>query len=479
MDSVKKAACVAFRNPGLLIASIAWGLLMTSGGLVYSLVVGPLKTEIWQHQQSQFSAEVSMAQAVFATISSYFFGSFADRMGYKLAALIYGFVNLVPAWFLFFIGLNERGLWTFMWLSVVSGLASSSNVMLVLANAVTDPSDREIGFGVFYSLSTLISLLGSSIPMVLIVIFQIVPNSPLLAIQIQFGLSMAFFLLVVLIRMPVAERGESKVAVKATEGCCEVKPLLNTVTKVFVGPLALVWRVPSLRFLCFMSVLLAVSSDLPFDIGGQFFMESLDLISHGSLRDQQLVSVLSMLPVQIVNVIAPITMGFLCKRFSPLSVLKLWIPFSACMILIGAGMRWFPYFWFIPILCIGQNLASLANLPLNILITNCSPEGRLGEVMGVVGTSNQLLSFVCNALVAVINPPLMNSGLQNPLWLYYPACAILKLLAIAPMLALTATKPMSAKDESLEDVSPQVAAGQFKPTGDALSVRENQTSVVV
>jgi len=197
-----------------------------------------------------------------------------------------------------------------------------------------------------------------------------------------------------------------------------------------IMPFKLLFEVHTLGLICIVIVLIDFSKDLAFDIGGQFFMESLDLIKHGTHEKQQMVSILSSMPTQVTSIPAMALIGWLAKRYRPLKMLWVMIPLGTVLIMSGCLMNWFPYMWFVPIVCVTENFADMTRIPLDLFVTELAPKGRLGEAMGVVGMVKQIVGFLGNAVVVAVNPALQSTGLHNPLWVYYPACGVLRLLAL-------------------------------------------------
>lgn len=471
MVACREGLAVLMRNPQMLKVAVAAGVQSTAVSMIYALVVGPLKTEVWGHRQAEHQSEMAMATAIFSALSSYYFGAFSDKVDRRVAVCIFGLCQFLPAWSLLAFGFDATGLWAFMCVSVLAGLGVASNVMLILASDVTRPEDREFAFGLFYAISTFVSLLGN-IPILLIVTLNVIPLSSRMACWIHVGLSLAFFSLVasmpriktgqpepppIEIGRPADfmqnEAGESHPAFEDgvlaekpnpdVEGSAEMSAVAveeegeakrrrcrNCDIWTLVMPLKLLFEVHTLGLICIVIVLIDFSKDLAFDIGGQFFMESLDLIKHGTHEKQQMVSILSSMPTQVTSIPALALIGWLAKMYRPLTMLWVMIPLGTVLIMSGCLMNWFPYMWFVPIVCITENFADMTRIPLDLFVTELAPKGRLGEAMGVVGMVKQIVGFLGNAVVVAVNPVLQSTGLHNPLWVYYPACGVLRLLAL-------------------------------------------------
>eukprot|EP00930_Biecheleria_cincta_P053977 TRINITY_DN3981_c0_g1_i1.p1 TRINITY_DN3981_c0_g1~~TRINITY_DN3981_c0_g1_i1.p1 ORF type:complete len:516 (-),score=89.02 TRINITY_DN3981_c0_g1_i1:189-1694(-) len=491
MVAFEEGLAVLMRNPQMLKVAVASGVHCTAMSMIYALVVGPLKTEVWGHRQAEHQSEMAMATAIFSALSSYYFGAFSDKVDRRLAVSIFGLCQFLPGWSLLASGFDTTGLWVFMCLQVLAGLGVASNVMLILASDVTRLEDREFAFGLFYAISALVSLLGG-IPIVFIVTLNVIPNNPRMACWLHVGLSLAFFILVASMPRITREEGEllpieierladssGNRAEESHPGFeCYVQPeepnphvqgsgeVPNVPEKQeskakrricrkcdiwgLVVPFKLLFEVHALGLICIVIVLIDFSKDLVFDIGGQFFMESLDLIKQGTHEQQQRVSILSSIPSQMTGIPALALVGWLAKRYRPLTMLWVMIPVGTILIMSGCLMNWFPFMWFVPIVCITENFADLTRIPLNLFVTELAPKGRLGEAMGVVGMVKQIVGFLGNLVVVAVNPVLQESGLHNSLWVYYPACGLLRLFALLA-LHLVARQQEADDDDDDDD----------------------------
>jgi MFS family permease len=508
MVACGEGLAVLMRNPQMLKVAVAAGVQSCAVSMIYALVVGPLKTKVWGHQQSEQQSEMAMATAIFSAVSSYYFGAFSDKVDRRLAVSIFGLCQFLPAWSLLAFGFDTTGLWVFMCLQVLAGLGVASNVMLILASDVTRPEDREFAFGLFYAISTFVGFLGS-IPILCLVTLDVIPNNPRMTCWMHVGLSLTFFVLVLSIpriekeevELPPIEigrpadsaenrAGESQPDLEVCVNAQVPNPVVRDSAEVpaaavvqerkakgricskcdiwaLIMPLKLLFEVHALGLICIVVVLIDFSKDLAFDIGGQFFMESLDLIKHGTHEKQQWVSILSSMPTNLTGIPALAFIGWLAKRYRPITMLWVMIPVGTVLIMSGCLMKWFPYMWFVPIVCITESFADLTRIPLNLFVTELAPKGRLGEAMGVVGMVKQIIGFLGNAVVVALNPPLQSSGLRNPLWVYYPACGLLRLLALLalPLVArqqesADSTQRLQKKTKTLDvqDVDAEVHA---------------------
>lgn len=127
--------------------------------------------------------------------------------------------------------------------------------------------------------------------------------------------------------------------------------------------------------------------------------------------------------------------GYVAKQAGPLKLLRTLIPFAALLIAAGALMAVVKQMWYIAVVVICLTYANMPNVPLQRMVAGgVAPPGRNGEALATVGVFTTLAGLIGNMFVATLNPPLLRSGLPNPLWVYYPGCAFLVLLAILPLL---------------------------------------------
>lgn len=478
----------------MIKVALASGVQKAALSIVYALVIGPLKTEVWGDSQAGIQAEMAMATAIFSAVSSYYFGVLSDKVDRRLAVSIFGLVQFLPGWSLLALGFNSMGLWVFMSLQILAGLGVASHIMLVMANDMTQPEDREFAFGLFYALQSFVSLLGS-ISTLLVATLDLIPNSPRIACWTCAGLSVIFFAFVASMPQTFKQEDEGELPAREIGRQIEAESNLWGSARVpgetaeepnhdiesnsvapdavakeqqtqqprckkcniwgLVMPFKLFFEIRTLGLLCITIVLFEFTQDLTFDIGGQFFMQSLDLVEHGTLQKQQLVSILSLLPAELTGVPAMAFVGWLAKLYKPMRVLWVMFPVGAVLIASGCLMSLFPYMWFVPIVSVTENFASLARIPLALVVTELAPEGRLGETMGALGMVKQIVGFLGNAVVALVTPALQSSGLHNPLLVFYPTAGMLRVLALLALpLVARQQKNESNVDTLQKGISP-------------------------
>eukprot|EP00408_Alexandrium_pacificum_P057334 CAMPEP_0171171414 /NCGR_PEP_ID=MMETSP0790-20130122/9205_1 /TAXON_ID=2925 /ORGANISM="Alexandrium catenella, Strain OF101" /LENGTH=534 /DNA_ID=CAMNT_0011636267 /DNA_START=85 /DNA_END=1689 /DNA_ORIENTATION=- len=418
------------RNRELVKVMLANGVVLVGKLVVLMLVLPALRSKIWGKEMAEFQAMVTLGLAVTAIVTSSHFGSFSDRFGRRAGAVVFGVCSFMPAWGVLVCGLNETGLYASCIGSVISGVGVNSNVLLLLASDVTDPADREAAFGAFAAVSLLLQFLLLGLPSLLIVTFEVFSSSPIVVLIYQVVLSALYFIIVATIRVPPAADAAPKAeASEAPPAACCSK--LSAAASAVVAPLGHL-RERSLRNLAACSFLLAFSGDLLMDVGSQFFRETLDLIPYGTLRQHQIVNVASSLPPQLLVLPGYVLVGLMAKRLGSLRLLLLLIPLSAALQGMGASLLWMPKVWFVGVVTAAQAYGGLLSVPLSHLVTVYAPQDRQGEVMGMMGAFQQGANMLGNLAVIGVTPLLKKSGLQDPLWVYFPAAGLIIFLALIP-----------------------------------------------
>lgn len=494
-----QASCSSFlrKNPELAKVMLASGLQRSAVTLAGTLGIQNLRAMVWGESTAQNTAIVSMCLNLLAMTTGGLFGRLGDSVGRRVAACTFGFTSFLPAFALLTFGFNSTGLLVSSIGSVLSGFGCSSDALLVLAHDVTLEEDRALAFGLFQAATNLIAFVLYGLPALLTVMLQVLPNPSIMAwLYYQFGLSAAYFLVVVAIKMPaMAEHDGHRCdrelqpdlstqpdleanpdqevqpppAVQQTSNVEEGKAQANQEMPVsrarrlmrmlaglpVISELLMVLHEPALGCVLLIGALLAFSGDLVFDIGSQFFRDELDLLGDDSMSEQrlkqnQLISVLTTLPAEIFIIPGAMLVGSLGHHFGSLQLLKILIPLAGAFTASGAIMALAPSYWLVPVVCIAQNYAALpGNIPLKHLVAQVAPEGRVGQAMGTLGMLGQAVSFVANATTAAVTPVLLHY-MQKPLWIYYLVCGTLTLAALLPAYRIVLPPAEDKLESSLE-----------------------------
>lgn len=412
---------------------LASGLQATAANLPDTFVLASLRTRIWGDHMSEYMAYASIGINAVAVLFGGLFGRFGDTVDRRIAAAVYATATFASSWSLLVFGwTTATGLWACTVLKIIGSFGNTSNVFLALVNDVTPAKDRGEAVGAFFAMNNLISLVMTSVPVLLVLILEVVPNNPFFFLVAQVILSALCYVLLWSVRLPTKEKVVEKENDDKAEsrGICGL--ILLGLTQM-VEPVKLACGNSKLRRLFWCSFLLMFCGQLVMDIGGQYFNQSLNLIPYGTAAQVQTVSVLTMIPGQLLAIPGNLITGALVKRGGPLVLLRRMIPMSACLVCIGAFMAEVRQFWFIAIVVVCLNYASLPNVPVNTLVSGSAPPNRVGEALSIPGIAGQLASLIGNAFVAFFNQTLMDSTLFDPLWIYYPICGLISLCALIPV----------------------------------------------
>lgn len=460
-DAFSSGCKLCSRNCELGKVLLASGLQMASVALPETFVVALLRAEIWQHQMSSYMAYAAIGINSVAVIFGGPFGRFSDIVDRRLAAAVFAIGTFAPTWSLLIFGhTTSKALWISTIVKVLGSYGLTSNVMLALINDVTHPEDREEAVGLYFAANNLMSLTMTGIPVLLVLILRVIPNNPIIFLVVQVVLSTLCLLLLCSVRWKRKEPNEevdvddsdSEDVPSSTSArlCAIVEPSVEDpapkksccswighyakqTARQFILLIRLAFGNRRLRRLWCAGFMLMFSGQLVMDIGGQYFNQSMDLIPYGTKNELTTVAVLTMIPGQLLAIPGNLVTGYLSKRGGPLYLLRRLVPIASMLVTLGAFMAEVKQFWFIALTVIFLNYASLPNVPLMRLVAGLAPPGRVGESLTAIGIAAQLASLIGNAAVVFINHKLMQTDMANPLWIYYPMCGTLTLMAILPI----------------------------------------------
>jgi len=200
-----------------------------------------------------------------------------------------------------------------------------------------------------------------------------------------------------------------------------------------VKPLRLIFCHRRLRRLCLVAFLLALANVVPMVVAQPYFNQSLGLYLYGTPADFEKVSALSTLPGQLLVLPGFLLTGFLAKQNGTLRLLWRLLPLSGVLLVAGAFMALARAYWFVPVVVIAEQYASLPNVPLMRLVAGVAPPGRMGEALSAAGVCQQIAGLLGNAIIAWLNKLLQESSIADPYWVYYPFCAVIAVTAILPL----------------------------------------------
>lgn len=447
-EDSEKGCCEAFtasfrllcHNRRLTMVILAASLQTGSSGLANIFVLSNLKVEFWGKRMSEYTALSSILLNVVAVVCGGPYGRFSDSVDRRLAASIFAVGTFLPGWSLLICGQNQVGLMAATIAGIIGSFGLTSNVMLALANDVTPFKDREVACGTFFACMNLVSLLMNAVPVLLILVLRVVPNSPTMILWSQLVLSFLCFFCIWSVKNHKQRDPEEThhhidcCSQQDSEGSAPCRIILS-----ICEPMKLAFGNGRLRRLCIAAFCLKFGGDLVMDIGMQFFNDTLGLLENTeqlseSQRDNIItVAVLTMLPGQLMAIPGNLITGYLAKTAGTLKLLRIMIPISSLLVSVGALMVVVRKMWFIAVVVVCLNYAALPSVPLLRMVVGVAPPTRMGEALASVGVFAQSAGLIGNFIVAVVNPALLRTSLKNPLWVYYPACSIIVLLALIPL----------------------------------------------
>lgn len=222
----------------------------------------------------------------------------------------------------------------------------------------------------------------------------------------------------------------------------EARPPLGMLASM-LAPLQLLWDYRSLAFLALAAALLCLPEVTLTDVSAQYALDEFNLIASDNKVKQREVSLLFQWPGYALLMPAFFITGLVAKRMSALKVLLWLIPLTGLAMSLPVLLRVAPKMWLVPIVGVSQPLGMVVFVPLQTLISQMAPPDRVGEAMGVVGASKQAAGLFSNLLVGSLAPVLVDSGLQKPLWVFYPLATASSLVAF--MVALQIKGPQDAR----------------------------------
>lgn len=430
-----KALAAAFkmlwRNPQLAKVMLAAGLQGAAMVVCDTFVLNVLKGQIWASRMAEYGAYAGIAINITAAITGGPFGRMSDLIDRRIAFALSGLLTLLPTLAVLIFGLDAQGLLISTIVRVLCSVGYTCNMGFALANDLTPFEDRELMSGVLIAVTNFMQVVLNGVPAVLIVWLKVVPENPKALLYCSLSLSALFFITVFTVRLdqnPMCPEEEEQVS-PTRRFAYTAKGRCPTMTE----PFRLMFRHRRLRRLNLSLFLMSTADTLTMAVGGQFYLMSLGLIPNGTDSEIAMVNVASSLPGQILVLPGLILTGFLAKQRGSLRLTRQLIPFAATCILFTAGLAFVKTLWFLPLVVVLQNYASLPRVPMMRIVAGVAPPGRMGEAISAVGISSQFSGLLGNGIVALLNPILLKCGMQNPLWIYFIAAGGMTLAGILPL----------------------------------------------
>eukprot|EP00928_Gymnodinium_smaydae_P032163 TRINITY_DN23367_c0_g1_i1.p1 TRINITY_DN23367_c0_g1~~TRINITY_DN23367_c0_g1_i1.p1 ORF type:complete len:528 (-),score=97.31 TRINITY_DN23367_c0_g1_i1:93-1676(-) len=474
--SVADAARVLRENAQLRRAILSAGLLVSGLSTGAPLVMTELKAEVWGARMSRNSSIVYLLTGLVSIAFGSSFGKWSDTVDRRAAFALVGLLNFVPWYIILLFGTTERALLISSVATVMTGVTcmtpTGCPMMFTIANDLIPPEDREIAFGVSYSL---VFVIAFSLTMGGILVMSFRPGDATAVLLYILALSIAFFAVVASLRLPASgqaslRRGSSGafegVACAADESPDDdaeessdsEEPAPGGIITTFSGlaspqlscletlePSQLWWMDSDVRNLCLVATLLSLPEVALADMSQQFVYSCLGLLSDGGETDagagaasgdgvlssegyrKQSVSAIFTYPGMLVALPAFFLAGIAAKRLGALTLLRIGIPVSAVLQALPALLVVFPQI--LVVMCSGVSLAlsGVIFTPLQTVCAEIAPPGAVGESMALVGVSKQAASVAGNILVFFGVPLLQSMHWDHPLWVFYPLAAAIAL----------------------------------------------------
>jgi len=219
-----------------------------------------------------------------------------------------------------------------------------------------------------------------------------------------------------------------------------------------LAPLELLGHNGNLTCLCVVAALVSLPEITLTDVSAQYALNQFGLVHSADTAKQKQVNLLFQWPGYALLLPAFIVTGLLAKRFSALTLMRILIPFTGLLLSLPVLLRVAPRMWIVPIVGIAVPMSMVVFAPLQTLITQVAPAGRVGEAMGAIGASKQVAGLVSNLLVSGLVPILLSLGIPRPLWIFYPLASLSSMTAFAVTALIEA--PLSPSAEPTTDKEP-------------------------
>eukprot|EP00931_Biecheleriopsis_adriatica_P075196 TRINITY_DN49119_c0_g1_i1.p1 TRINITY_DN49119_c0_g1~~TRINITY_DN49119_c0_g1_i1.p1 ORF type:complete len:502 (-),score=71.34 TRINITY_DN49119_c0_g1_i1:83-1588(-) len=447
--------------PDLAKAILTAGLLVATLTAGTPLVLNELKSEVWGHRMSEYSSLVAMATGVVSVLFGGVMGRVGDKIDRRVAFAIVGLFNFAPWYFLLCVGANRIGLYGFCTMQIIGGITcmtpTGCPMIFAFAYDVMPADERELAFGIAYTgvfVCALLASLGG------VVVARLRPGEPDIVLWYILCLSTAFFLILFTVRIrgklycnifgrrdkgdagasgKPASAGDGSddadVSSSESEDDCEMSSASSDASGAwggrkapmcsFLAPLRMVFEHSSIRNACFASGLLCLPEVALADVSQQFMYAELDLIDGTDLRSkQQLVSSLFVYSGFLSVLPAFLIAGFLGKLVGPLRLVRCMVPFVAVLQVVPVLMVCLRKRWFAAIIGMCLQLSTVIFTPLQTVVSEITPQDRVGEALGAIGVSKQAASFLGNIVVFFVVPHV------SSFWYFYPASAVVSLTAL-------------------------------------------------
>lgn len=443
--ALRESVVLLIRNPELVKAVTAAGLLAAATVMspIVPMVLVELRSDVWGHRMSEYTAMFNSANGIMAFFFSGYFGRLGDMLDRRVAMLAVGVLGFAPTWALLVCGQNTGGLVAFSVLSVFGGAAcitvTGCPTCYALVNDVIPPGDREIAFGCCFASVVFIAVLSNFGGLLVNTLCR---EGHEAIIFYVLGLNFAFFAIISLVKLPTPDG--RKAPVPEEEDCdSDVSTGSSSAADANFpqakrpsfctgfGPIDLFKQCPDLRYLCVVAALVSLPETTLTDVSAQYALNQFDLIYSSDGARKKEVAIVFQWPGYLFLMPAFLVAGFLAKTCGALRTLKILIPLTGVMMSMPVLVRFVPRIWLAAITGMAVPLSMVVFAPLQSLISEVAPPGKVGEAMGSVGASKQAVGLASNIAVSGLVPALLRTGFEKPLWIFYPLATLTSFAALA------------------------------------------------
>jgi len=453
------------RNPAGVFFMLFLGLNSVMAGVPSSLVVANMAAEHWGTHMAQNQAMFATVRLALGVLCMGPFGMLGDRYGNRSAVLILTCLMVLPNVGLLVLGEGKVGLISYSLANVLSGIGgctmTGAPCMYALIHEVVAPADYGTFMGVTFAVVCLTSIVGTLVGGA---IMRSGGSKAVLWFSIAvFGVLMGILALVRPSNQAAARDGdttqESEVQSEAADspsiaaGQSSIESMSDesagssesgkTSTQcALFSFLSFAFQTKALLRVCLIGALVGMSETILVDVLPQYAYSCLGLLSgEEHSRERTQVSLVMSITLQFSIAVGCLITGVLSRRFSTFGILK-------CVIVFGAAMQVVPVILYfvsthlvviVSSACLGLSVSVMP--PLQAIVPQVAPEGRIGEAMGAMGSFKCGSYLVSSIVLSAGLPVLEESGLENPLWLLFPCCGLLALSAFPLALGLKPSAP--------------------------------------
>lgn len=410
--AVCEAFGLFFRYPDLTRVVFACALLFASCSMPWIVCLPQLMGTVWGDKAGANNSYLGALRSVVGALACPIFGRWIDRRGHRFGVAVVIFVNvIVTNGVLAIFGINEKGLYAFFvvqTLNAVAGMNSSGcPAVFALIADVLPPEYREIGFGLFFTSIAVGNLTITQIASLLIRAFPSFPTLPLWLTLVLGAIALAL--------LACVQAGGPQEADEEDKG----KSIFN-----LFEPVRLAWRKRTLFYLCIIASCLTFPDIAGLGIGTQYLYHELGLVNSTDTDRLQSATLIFNTYPMIPMIVIYGFVGVLCRRYGPMLIIKLWLPFCALVFAAPAALAVNTDDWTIFFGGTGLMMAFSCFIPVNSLVTHVVPPSRIGEAMSSVASVKMITSIFAPILCGVAWSAIEKSD-SDLYWVFWPVAAVL------------------------------------------------------